>query len=97
MAHAPHQPEPDPTPHRRRPPIAAYPFLGVIWLYRFTLSPFLGGQCRFYPTCSQYALDAYHLHPPLRATWLTIRRLSRCHPLGGRGPDPVPRPSEHRS
>lgn len=78
-------------PVRRRFPIAAYPFVGMVYLYRFTLGPFLGGQCRFYPTCSQYALDAFSLHPVPRAIWLTIRRLLRCHPLGGRGPDPVPR------
>lgn len=64
----------------------------MIYAYRVTLGPLLGGQCRFLPTCSQYALDAYRAHNPLRATWLTLRRLGRCHPLGGSGYDPVPGP-----
>lgn len=72
----------------RRAAIA--PFLLLIYLYRFTLGPLLGGQCRFYPTCSQYALDAYTRHGPIRGSWLTLRRLARCHPFGGRGVDLVP-------
>lgn len=66
------------------------PFLAAIFAYRVLLGPFLGGHCRFHPTCSQYALDAYRLHGPVRGSWLTLRRLLRCHPLGGRGIDPVP-------
>lgn len=72
---------------------ATLPFLGAIYAYRITLSPFLGGQCRFHPTCSIYALEAYRTHGPLRGSILTARRLLRCHPLGGKGYDPVP----HRS
>ena len=66
------------------------PFLALIWGYRLTLGALMGGHCRFSPTCSQYALDAYSMHNPLRATWLVVRRLARCHPLGGSGWDPVP-------
>lgn len=72
----------------------ARPFILLIRLYQVTLGPFLGGRCRFHPSCSAYALDAYRLHGPLRGTWLTIRRLSRCHPLGGHGFDPVPLPRD---
>lgn len=68
------------------------PLLAAIYGYRLLLGPWLGGHCRFYPTCSQYALDAYRLHGPLRGSWLTLRRLARCHPFGGRGVDPVPEP-----
>ena len=68
------------------------PFLAAIYAYRVLLGPWLGGHCRFHPTCSQYALDAYRLHGPVRGSWLTLRRLARCHPLGGRGVDPVPEP-----
>lgn len=70
--------------------ILAAPFLALIYLYRFTLGPWIGGHCRFTPSCSQYALDAYRAHNPLRATALTARRLARCHPRGGHGNDPVP-------
>lgn len=69
---------------------ASFPFIAAIWGYRITLGPFLGGQCRFHPTCSQYALDAYHEHNPLRASLLVFKRLARCHPLGRGGFDPVP-------
>lgn len=46
--------------------------------------------CRFQPTCSNYALDAFEHHGVLRGTWLSVRRLTRCHPWGGHGWDPVP-------
>ncbi len=93
------QPTPAATPHR---PGTAAPrallsrvlvFLGValIKLYQVTLSPFLGGHCRFIPTCSHYGVEALRTHGPFRGTWLTIVRLSRCHPFSGRGGyDPVP-------
>ena len=61
------------------------PFLVVIWTYQVTLGPFLGGHCRFQPTCSRYALQAYREHGPWYGTLLTVRRLLRCHPFGGRG------------
>lgn len=70
----------------------ALPFILLIRLYQVTLSPLMGGQCRFRPTCSEYAIEAYRLHNPLRASWLTLRRLARCHPFGGHGYDPVPLP-----
>lgn len=67
------------------------PFIVVIYAYRFTLSPFIGGQCRFTPTCSIYALDCYRRFGPIRATCLTIWRILRCNPFGGHGFDPPPR------
>jgi len=71
------------------------PFIWLIRLYRLTLSPFIGGQCRFYPTCSRYAEDAFRTHNLIYALWLTIRRLLRCHPFGGSGIDEIPpRPPE---
>lgn len=70
------------------------PFVVLIRLYRVTLSPFLGGQCRYEPTCSVYALDAYRLYGPIRATRMTIGRILRCHPFVKGGYDPVPIPDD---
>lgn len=58
--------------------------------YRLFLSPWLGSNCRFQPTCSAYALEALEKHGPIKGTLLTMRRLGRCHPLGSQGYDPVP-------
>ena len=63
-----------------------------IRLYRLVLSPLLGPRCRFYPSCSAYALAALETHGPFRGSWLTVRRLSRCHPFHAGGLDPVPPP-----
>jgi putative membrane protein insertion efficiency factor len=78
------------------PSIAAWPFIVGIRLYQALLGPFMGGHCRFHPTCSEYALEAYRTHNPLRATWLTLGRIGRCQPFGGKGYDPVP-PREARA
>ena len=61
----------------------------LVLLYRATLGPFMGGHCRFQPTCSQYAIDAITKYGPLRGTWKALKRISRCHPWGGRGYDPA--------
>ncbi len=72
-----------------------YLLLGLLRFYRWAVSPVLtalaGGRiCRFEPSCSQYAAEAVREHGALRGTWLTLKRLSRCHPWGGCGHDPVP-------
>jgi uncharacterized protein len=87
--HAHQQPLPPLTLWRR---ITISPFLLAIRAYQLTLSPFIGNQCRFYPTCSRYSAEAYRLHGVLRGTWLTLSRLLRCHPFGGHGYDPPPPP-----
>jgi len=58
--------------------------------YKVTLSPWIGRQCRFLPTCSDYAAEALIRHGPWRGGYLAARRLCRCHPWGGSGYDPVP-------
>jgi uncharacterized protein len=66
--------------------------VGLIRLYQIILSPLLPPACRFYPTCSQYALVAVAEHGILRGTWLAIARLARCHPWHPGGVDLVPEP-----
>jgi putative membrane protein insertion efficiency factor len=65
----------------------------ICWLiraYQLCISPWLGANCRFYPSCSQYALEAVREHGSLRGSWLGLRRLLRCHPFHPGGHDPVP-------
>ncbi len=62
----------------------------LIRLYQLTLSPWVGRECRFVPSCSNYAMEAIDRHGALKGLYLAIRRILRCHPLGGRGWDPVP-------
>ena len=63
---------------------------GAIVAYQWTLSPLLGPNCRYEPSCSHYAAEALERHGLLAGGWLAIRRLLRCHPWGGAGYDPVP-------
>lgn len=62
----------------------------LIRLYQYLVSPVLGNHCRFYPSCSSYAVDAFEQYGTLKGTYLTLRRLSRCHPWHEGGYDPVP-------
>ncbi len=64
--------------------------IGVVAGYRWFVSPFIPGGCRFHPSCSAYADEALRRHGPFLGLWLTLKRLARCHPLGGHGYDPVP-------
>jgi uncharacterized protein len=64
--------------------------LALVRLYRIFLSPFLGGACKFYPSCSQYAQEAIALHGARRGSWLALKRLGRCRPFTKGGFDPVP-------
>jgi uncharacterized protein len=70
-------------------------FIGVIKAYRLTLSGMLGGQCRFYPSCSHYAEDAIRSRGALRGVPLAIWRVLRCNPFGAGGFDPAPTSSVH--
>ena len=66
------------------------PLLALIWFYRTVISPLKPPTCRFYPTCSSYAVEAITKYGPLKGGWLAIRRILRCHPLNPGGFDPVP-------
>ncbi|WP_349258602.1 membrane protein insertion efficiency factor YidD [Steroidobacter sp.] len=68
---------------------------GAIRAYRYLLSPMLGPTCRFYPSCSCYAEQALQQHGALRGSYLTVRRLLRCHPWHEGGYDPVPETDHH--
>jgi hypothetical protein len=64
--------------------------LSVLAVYRYAISPMLGANCRFRPSCSEYATEAIRRHGSLRGGWLSLRRIARCHPWNPGGHDPVP-------
>lgn len=72
--------------------ILAKTLLCLIRLYQVAVSPLLPARCRFYPTCSNYSMEAIKKHGGVRGGWLTIKRICRCHPWGGSGIDFVPLP-----
>jgi putative membrane protein insertion efficiency factor len=81
------------APDRRSP--AAWALIGLVSTYRRLISPLLPPTCRFYPSCSAYALEAVQVHGAAGGSWLAVRRLSRCHPFHAGGLDPVP-PARHQ-
>ena len=70
--------------------LISYPFIFLIKIYQYVISPAIGPKCRYTPTCSQYAVDALKKHGILKGGWLSVKRISRCRPGGGHGYDPVP-------
>lgn len=64
--------------------------IGLIKLYQYTLSPFIGQHCRFNPTCSQYAIEVINKYGGLEGFYLALKRLARCHPWHTGGHDPIP-------
>ena len=62
----------------------------LVAAYRYLVSPLLGRSCRFFPSCSEYAMEALERHGALRGSWLALRRVARCHPWHPGGYDPVP-------
>lgn len=70
--------------------LPAKALIGLVKFYRLAISPWLGGNCRYQPTCSTYAIEALQMHGAFRGSWLAAKRMGRCHPWGGSGYDPVP-------
>lgn len=69
----------------------------LVRAYQLIVSPLLGPRCRFFPTCSHYALEALEMHGAMRGSCLTLKRVGRCHPFCEGGYDPVPPRLEKRS
>ena len=64
--------------------------IALVRFYRYAISPMLGRNCRFHPTCSEYAIEAVQRHGALRGGWMAAKRVGRCHPFNPGGYDPVP-------
>lgn len=66
-------------------------YLATVFIkaYKYLISPILPSSCRFYPSCSEYALDAFNKYGLFKGLWLTLKRIARCHPLSAGGYDPV--------
>ena len=64
--------------------------LAPVYIYRYFISPLLGVNCRYTPTCSAYTIEAVEKYGALRGGWLAAKRIGKCHPFGGSGHDPVP-------
>jgi len=70
--------------------LISYPFILLIKIYQYIISPAIGPKCRFTPTCSQYSIEALKKHGLIKGAWLSVKRISKCRPGGGHGYDPVP-------
>ncbi len=70
--------------------ILTFPLVLIIRFYQLAISPWLGKNCRYEPTCSHYTLEALRVHGLVKGGWLSIKRIGSCHPWGGEGYDPVP-------
>ncbi len=77
--------------------IISYPFIWLIRFYQAAISPYLGSNCRYTPTCSQYSIEALKRHGLIIGGILAVRRITSCHPWGGSGYDPVPTKEELRN
>ena len=76
--------------------IFIYPLIFIIKIYQFILSPLIGQNCRYLPTCSEYAIESLKLHGLLRGSFFAIRRILKCHPFGGHGFDPIPKRKQNK-
>ena len=64
--------------------------ISIIRFYQIFISPLIGNNCRYHPTCSEYFIESLKIHGPIKGTILGVKRISKCHPWGGKGFDPVP-------
>lgn len=71
--------------------IITFPLVVLIKIYQWFISPILPSSCRYKPTCSSYMVESLRIYGPVKGLWLGLKRISRCHPWGGEGYDPVPR------
>ncbi len=71
--------------------IVLYPVIFLIKIYQTIISPLLGQNCRYLPTCSEYTIEAFKTHGLIKGFYLAIKRISSCHPFGGHGYDPIPK------
>ena len=76
--------------------IFIYPLVFIIKIYQFIVSPLIGQNCRYLPTCSEYAIESLKLHGLLRGSFFAIRRILKCHPFGGHGFDPIPKRKQNK-
>ncbi len=70
--------------------LAVLPLIALVRVYQVAISPWLGNRCRFHPSCSTFAIEAWQRHGLVRGSWYAIRRVGRCHPWHPGGYDPVP-------
>lgn len=93
VTHEPPQSSSQHTPHQKLSLISravAFSLVVLVKIYQFTLSPIMGRQCRYHPTCSWYALEALRTHGGFTGALLAAKRIARCHPFAKGGYDPVP-------
>ena len=76
--------------------ILIYPLIFIIKIYQFIFSPLIGNNCRYFPTCSEYAIESLKLHGLLRGLFFAIKRILKCHPFGGHGFDPIPKRKQNK-
>lgn len=77
--------------------IISYPLLLLVYFYKYAISPLTPASCRHVPTCSTYMIEAIKIHGPFKGFWLGMNRLSKCHPWGTHGYDPVPTRKQDKS
>ena len=70
--------------------VLSFPFIIIIKIYQYLISPLIGPACRYTPSCSVYGIEALKKYGPLKGGWLTLKRIISCNPWGGHGHDPVP-------
>ena len=76
--------------------ILIYPLIFIIKIYQMIFSPLIGKNCRFLPTCSEYAIESLKLHGLLSGSFFALKRILKCHPFGGHGLDPIPKRKQNK-